>query len=120
MPAICQCLAAQTINPPLDRLAVNLGGRYDWARTTAGPGADIQKAEAFTGRASLANEATDILTAHAIYDGSFIPSSGRTIEDNLVAPRTGYQIEAVLNILRIHPLPCWLYTEPSRIIGLSP
>jgi TonB-dependent siderophore receptor len=86
----------QAIIRPIERFAVHLGGRYDWARTTAGLGADTQKTEAFTGRASLTYEVTDTLTAYATYNESFIPSSGRTIEGDLVAPETGYQIEAGL------------------------
>jgi len=86
----------QAIIRPVERLAVHLGGRYDWARTTAGLVAAPQKTEAFTGRASLTYQVTNALTAYATYNESFIPSSGRTIEGDLVKPETGYQIEAGL------------------------
>lgn len=86
----------QAIIRPADRFAIHLGGRYDWSRTVAGLNAATQKTEAFTGRASLTYRITDVLTAYATYNESFIPSSGRTIEGDLVDPETGYQIEAGL------------------------
>ncbi|EIZ78439.1 TonB-dependent siderophore receptor [Novosphingobium sp. Rr 2-17] len=87
----------QAIVRPVDRLAVHLGGRYDWARTTAGlVAATRQKNNAFTARASLTYEVTDTVTAYATYNESFIPSSGTTIEGDLVEPETGYQVEVGL------------------------
>ncbi len=86
----------QAIIRPLDRLAIHLGGRYDWAQDyqlrTGAP--VIRKFGSFTGRASVTYQLDEHVTAYATYNESFIPSSGITREGNLVKPETGYQVEA--------------------------
>lgn len=89
----------QAIIRPVDRLALHLGGRYDWARLSIlRPGVAAQKSrnKAFTARASLTYQLSDQVTAYTTYNESFIPSSGTTREGELVEPETGYQIEAGL------------------------
>lgn len=89
----------QAIIRPTGKLAIHLGGRYDWAETyTQRPNLAGQtlRYEAFTGRASLTYKLTEALTAYATYNESFIPSTGTTREGDPVDPETGYQTEAGL------------------------
>ncbi|MFC4257366.1 TonB-dependent siderophore receptor [Altererythrobacter xixiisoli] len=89
----------QAIVRPVDRLALHLGGRYDWARLSIQrPNAVAQKSssQAFTARLSATYQLTDRVTAYSTFNESFIPSSGTTREGTLVDPETGFQIEAGL------------------------
>ncbi|RYG79788.1 MAG: TonB-dependent receptor, partial [Alphaproteobacteria bacterium] len=72
----------QAIIRPVERLALHLGGRYDWAGTVTGLGVNAreQRTEALTKRASITYQLTNNVTAYATYNESFIPSSGTTIE----------------------------------------
>lgn len=89
----------QMILRPVERLAVHLGGRYDWAnafsQNTGRAALDLDY-KAFTGRASVTYQLTRNLTAYATFNESFIPSNGTTREGDPVDPETGYQVEAGL------------------------
>ncbi|MFO6431369.1 TonB-dependent siderophore receptor [Erythrobacter sp. W302b] len=94
-------LYAQTILSPAQGLKVIVGGRVDFYEQSlednlTGDILSEQSGSAFTGRVGAVYEITDSINAYGTIAQSFIPTTARDVNDNILAPVEGliYEVGA--------------------------